>query len=49
MKDEKVKKYNHAIPEELLLSIRQSGQPKEYMGPMVKKGKPVISVNRIKF
>jgi hypothetical protein len=32
--DEKIKKYNYSIPDELLVSLKQSDQPKEYIGPL---------------
>lgn len=47
-KGDKLRKFDSCIPDDLILSLKQAEQPKEYLGPLSKKTsigiKPTIPV-----
>lgn len=53
VKDERIRKFDKCIPDDLILSLKQADQPKEYLGPPSKKNlvgiKPTIPVRNKKY
>lgn len=47
-KEDKLRKYDSCIPDDLMISLKQAEQPKEYLGPPSKKTlagiKPAVPV-----
>lgn len=50
LKDDKLRKYDNCLPDDLILSLKQAEQPREYLGPPSKKAvagiKPTIPVGK---
>ena len=50
LKDDKLRKFDNCLPDDLILSLKQAEQPKEYLGPPSKKAvagiKPTIPVGK---
>lgn len=55
LKDDKLRKFDNCLPDDLILSLKQAEQPREYLGPSSKKSlagviKPTIPVcNHLNF